>query len=72
LDLCKLPELHIVAVWAVKLNLFSDLMSPNQPQRSWDRTCYSSLLNICDCQMDTRPMALLTICCVCSKHRKAG
>jgi len=27
-------------------------MGPNQPKRSYDRTCIGSLLNTCDCQMD--------------------
>ena len=48
LDLCKLPELLIVAACAVNLNL----MSPNQPECSEDRTFIGSILNTCDCQMD--------------------
>ena len=47
LDLCKLPELLIVAAWAVKLNVSQDLMSTNQPKHSF----ICSLLNT-DCQMD--------------------
>ena len=47
LDLCKLPELLKVAVWAVKLDLRT-----NQPNRSLDRIVMGSLLHTCDYQMD--------------------
>ena len=55
----NLTELLIVFVWAVKLNLL-DLMNPNQPKRSYDRTFISKLLNTCDCQMDK--LLALSLC----------